>query len=132
MNRRQVAARLLAMPALGLVAAACNQAPPSASEPGGVQGSGAKQDVKTVATNLLAKTTPYMDAITAKNDASITRTKNDLTSELVRAEDVIKSETGPAANQVNSAINLLRQAMITNDMARLERAKTLLQQATTP
>ena len=96
---------------------------------GSTAGSGQKADIKTVAASLQVKTGAMIDAINSKNDANIKRAKDDLEKEVDKAEDVVKSETGTAANQVNSALLNIRAAVLSNDVARLERAKQLLQQA---
>ncbi|HEV2126100.1 MAG TPA: hypothetical protein VGW38_25365 [Chloroflexota bacterium] len=88
-----------------------------------------KQDLKKVAASLSAKTTTMIDAVNAKNDANIQRAKADLQKEADSAEDAVKSETGPVANQINAAVGLIRSAVLANDVPRLERAKGLLQQA---
>lgn len=92
-------------------------------------GSGQALDLKSVATGLQTKTVGLIEAINAKNDAGITRAKAELAREADRAEDAVKSQTGPAANQVNSAVGHIRSGILSNDVVRLERAKGLLQQA---
>ena len=89
----------------------------------------AKQDVKTLAAALQTKTTALIDAIGARNDQRIATAKTELEREANRVEDAMKSETGGAANRVNSAINRIRQSLITNDVPSLTAARDLLQQA---
>lgn len=98
------------------------EAPPNAAP-------GQKQDVKTLAASLQTKTVALIDALNARNDQRISAAKTDLEREANRVEDGIKSETGGAANRVNSAINRIRQALVSNDVAALTAARDLLQQA---
>ena len=72
-----------------------------------------------------------IDAINARNDQRISTAKAELEREANRVEDAMKSETGAAANRVNSAINRIRPALITNDLTNLTAARDLLQQAQT-
>ncbi len=118
---------ILATLALALAApvAACQQGPEQRT--GSV--AAGETDVKKLAASLQVKTAALIDAIIAKYDANIARAKTELEREANRVEDVIKSQTGPTANQVNSAINNIRTGILSNDVQRLERARTLLQQA---
>ncbi|MGI8424840.1 MAG: hypothetical protein ACR2NO_12150 [Chloroflexota bacterium] len=120
MRRRPVIAFLTGV---GLVGCRQNAEAPSAAAPA------QKQDPKVLAASLQAKTVAFIDAIAARNDQRTATAKADLEKETNRVEDAIKSETGGAANRVNSAINRIRQAIITNDVAGLTAAKDLLQQA---
>ena len=88
-----------------------------------------KQDLKTIAARLQARTTALIDAINAKNADAITRAKSDLSKEADAAEDALKSETGQTANQINSAVSNIRAGMTNNDVNRLTRARDQLQQA---
>ena len=90
-----------------------------------------KQDIKTLAAALQTKTVALIDAINARNDQRIATAKTELEREANRVEDAMKSETGGAANRVNSAINRIRQSLITNDLTGLTAARDLLQQAQT-
>lgn len=90
---------------------------------------GQKQDIKALAAALQTKTVALIDALNARNDQRIAAAKTELEREANRVEDGIKSETGGAANRVNSAINRIRQSLITNDVAGLTAARDLLQQA---
>ena len=109
----------------GLVA--CRQ---NADAPGSAT-TAQKQDIKTLAASLQTKTVALIDALNARNDQRINTAKTELEREANRVEDAMKSETGGAANRVNSAINRIRQALITNDVAGLTAARDHLQQAQT-
>ena len=88
-----------------------------------------KQDIKTLAAALQTRTTAAIDAINSRDNQRINTAKTALEQEANRVEDATKSETGAAANRVNSAINRIRQALITNDVNSLTAARDLLQQA---
>ena len=92
---------------------------------------GQKQDIKTLAASLQTRTTALIDAINSRDNQRINTAKTALEQEANRVEDAMKSETGGAANRVNSAINRIRQSLITNDVAGLTAARDLLQQAQT-
>jgi hypothetical protein len=70
-----------------------------------------------------------IDALNSRDNQRITAAKTALEQEANRVEDGMKSETGGAANRVNSAINRIRQSLITNDVNGLTAARDLLQQA---
>jgi hypothetical protein len=130
MDRRGLWATL-AMPAgatlLSAAAAACQGGGDQAARLSA--GTPAKQDVKTIAARLQAKTAALIDAITSKNPEAIARAKSDLAKEADTAEDALQSETGQTANQVNSAVSNIRAGMTNNDVNRLTRARDQLQQA---
>jgi hypothetical protein len=92
---------------------------------------GQKQDIKSLAASLQTKTVALIDALNARNDQRIATAKTELEREANRVEDAMKSETGGAANRVNSAINRIRQSLVSNDVASLTAARDLLQQAQT-
>jgi len=122
MQRRLV---LTLLAGAGLVGCRQNAEAPSGAAPG------QKQDVKTLAAALQTKTVALIDALNARNDQRIATAKTELEREANRVEDAIKSETGGAANRVNSAINRIRQSLVSNDVASLTAARDLLQQAQT-
>ena len=107
----------------GAALSACRQEAQASTAPA------QKQDVKTLAASLQAKTTALIDAMGARNDQRITAAKSDLEKEANRVEDALKSETGASANRVNAAINRIRPAMVANDVTQLTAARDLLQQA---
>ncbi|MBI3973108.1 MAG: hypothetical protein HY332_17665 [Chloroflexi bacterium] len=126
MDRRRIVAAPAVLALFG-VATACQT---TAEQTTDSAASGAqKQDLKKVASDLHTRTAALIDAINSKNDANIGRAKTELQKEADRAEDAVKSETGPTANQINSAVNNIRGAVLSNNVAQLERAKALLQQA---
>ncbi|MDQ3699700.1 MAG: hypothetical protein M3442_02140 [Chloroflexota bacterium] len=86
-------------------------------------------DLKQVATNLQTKTVAMIEAIASKNDGTISRVRTELQREADGAEDAIKSQTGSTANRVNAAVQQIRAGVLNNDVARLEQARSLLQQA---
>jgi hypothetical protein len=89
-----------------------------------------KRDVKTVAASLQAKTVAMIDAVGSNNQQRITQAKTELDAEARRAEEDLKSETGAAANRTNAAADRIRRALIANnDLALLNQARDLLQQA---
>jgi hypothetical protein len=101
-----------------------------ACRPSGETGTSTEaQDLQKVAADLQVKTTALIDAINSKNDANINRAKLDLQKQADTAEDAVKSETGPVANQINSAVNYIRTGALSNSVTQLERARGLLQQA---
>jgi hypothetical protein len=103
----------------------------SSSAGGSAQGPAGKPDIKQLASGLQTKTVAMIDAINAKNQASMDRAKGDLSKEADKVEDALKSETGQAANRVNAAVNRIRNGLLGNDVKLLEQARDLLQQAQT-
>jgi hypothetical protein len=111
---------------------ACQRDDGAANAAGGTaQTAGGKPDVKQLASGLQTKTVAMIDAINAKNQASMERAKGELSKEADKVEDALKSETGQAANRVNAAVNRIRNGLLGNDVKLLEQARDLLQQAQT-
>ena len=130
MRRRMLFARASAILFSPLFAGCLASAQQETGSSAGTSGAGGqKQDLKKTAASLQAKDQALIDALNSKDAAKITKAKADLTAETNNAEDAVKSETGQTANQINSATSLIRTALLSNDAATLERAKTLLQQA---
>ena len=127
MNRR----RWLPAAALGVLGAGGLSACPSqAVQETARSGSGGqKQDLKKLAASLETKTIALIDAINAKDDSKIRSAKDVLGKEADKAEDAVASETGPTANQINSAVSRIRGGILSNNLTQLEQAKTLLHQA---
>ncbi len=126
--RRGALARSGGAIVLAIVSAACQSGEPdnAAAQP---VASPAKQDINTIAAALQTKTAALVDAINAKNTDAIAQAKRDLGREADNAENALQSQTGQQANLVNSAVSNIRAAMTNNDVNRLTRARTQLQQA---
>jgi hypothetical protein len=120
-------AGLLAAPGLS----ACQQNAAQGGQAGGAAGAAGagKEDLKSLASSLQQKTQALLDAIGARNDAAISRAKSEVEREANRVEDATKSETGPAANRINAAVQRIRQGSVNNDVRLLGEARDLLQQA---
>jgi hypothetical protein len=127
MKRRDVLASQAGLALASLSIGACQGA--GASDQGAAAATPVKQDTKTLAAGLQAKTTVLIDAINSKNADAISKAKSDLSKEADKAEDALQSQTGQTANQVNSAVSNIRAAMTNNDTNRLTRARDQLQQA---
>jgi hypothetical protein len=133
-NRRDALSRSLAKPATLPVLAAllvpavvgCDS---SAAQPAPPTPTAGRPDPKRLAAGLLTKTTALVDAIDAKNTDQINRAKAELSREADSADDALKSETGPAANQVNAALANIRLGLLNNNVDRLSQARDQLQRA---
>ncbi len=114
----------------GVLLAACQTTAQSetglGSRAGGQAGT---TDLKKIAASLQTKTQALIDALNAKNEANIAKAKADLSKEVDQDEDAVRNQTGPTANRINSAMNDIRQGILSNDASKLDHAKTLLQQA---
>jgi hypothetical protein len=111
---------------IAVAGAACQSSNAQQAQPAATAG---KADPKKLAAGLQTKTTALIDAINARNNDQITRAKADLAKEADSAEDALKSETGPAANQVNAALSNIRVGMLNNNVDRLSQARDQLQRA---
>jgi hypothetical protein len=130
-RRGLLAASLAATTGAGtLLASACR--PSGQGGASAATANTAPKDLRAVASSLQAKTQILVDAINAKNDATIAKAKTDLSKEADVAEDAIQSETGATANQINSAVQYIRTGSLSNNLQTLNRANDLLKQAAAP
>jgi hypothetical protein len=124
MMRRRIALTSLPLTAGAFTLLGCRQNNDSSAA-----GTPQKQDAKVLAGSLQTRTVALIDAINSRDNSRINTAKTALEQEANRVEDALKSETGGTANRINSAINRIRQSLITNDVTGLTAARDLLQQA---
>lgn len=107
------------------------QAPKAGTAPTGTQVAAPAEtaDPKAVAKILIPKIAALIEAIKGKDQAKIGLAKKDLQVEADKSDGAVRNSTGPAANRVNAALNNIRLSMMSNDVATLEKAKGLLEEA---